>query len=189
MNKKKAKTLIYGISASLLSISGLLMLWFGISGLIDFGTGTDRLTSLRVWVLLAIFLFSLAQAIIFDSIQKKAFAFIGTFIAILLVAFVLGGVLGIMDASSTGSNFYVGSFWLVFDTSMTAVGDLTVGMNIKLIADSIYYFVPGVAFFIIVFQLLYSGEADEFAKALIEGIAVAIFMIIYSLVSGMPTYI
>jgi len=179
--------ILLGVISALLFTIGWLMIGAGIRGLVDFGTG-EVVTSMRVWVILAIFLISLSPVIIRNDLKKRILSFILIFVGLIVIALVIGSFLGVFDAAS-GDTFSVASPWLMFDTSMTAVADLTVGMNMKLIADSIYYMVPSVAFFVLVFQIIYSGEGDEFAKALIEGIAVCIFMWIYSTISGMPIYL
>jgi len=182
------KGILYGLLSALLFTVGILMIGSGIRGFIDFGTGEVRLISIRIWVILAIFLISLSPVIIRNDLRGKILSFLTIFIGLIVIALIIGSFLGVLDAAG-GGTFSVASPFLMFDVSMTAVADLTVGMNMKLIADSIYYMVPSVAFFVLVFQIIYSGEGDEFAKALIEGIAVCIFMWIYSTVSGMPMYL
>lgn len=179
---------VLSVISSLLFSLGLIMIFAGLQGLVDFGTGEARSWSIRAWILLALFLMSSTFFFIRNRWKTRILSFSIMFFPAVIVSFALGSYLGIMDALS-GGQFSVGLPWILFDVSMTAVGDLTVGMNIKLIADSIYYLVPSVTFAVMVFQIFYSGEGDEFTKALIEAVVVIIIMWMYSTVSGMPIYI
>lgn len=176
-------TIIEGIVIMIFTLTGFSMLLSAFNGSVNFGTGESYYFNLRVWIFGAVIVLSLTHLFLGSKWKIRIIGFVASIAAIYGAFLVFGGVWGFMDAANTGV-FKANSFWILFSVSTSAYADLTVGLNAKLIADSICYLIPAFTLVIIIFQMLYAGEADEFIKAFIEGLAIIIFLIAYSLVGG-----
>jgi hypothetical protein len=170
-----------------MSIFSLLMMYWAASGQINFGTGVQEQLGQRLWFLGATLFFSLTQLLVWSDWKKRISFTIMYFVVISLVFIVIGMDQGQMSADSTGSPVSFGqSIWIAFDVNTSAQADLSLGINARLVADAITVLIPSVVFMICLFQMLYAGEADEFIKAFMEGIACVIFIWIYSTTGLMP---
>lgn len=173
---------------------GMLMLWFGFSGKIPFGEygSAEYFMGLRIWIIIAIFFFVTSQLFIGKNWKRRIVATVVTFIGILLMLFITGSYFGLMNVTSGTPDAFnppMSAYSFLFAVSTSAYADLTVGLNMKLVSDSICYMVPTFVFLVLIVQMLYAGEADEFIKAFIEGVMVIIFILLYSLVGGVPVYL
>ena len=159
----------------------LLLMYWAASGQINFGTGVAETISQRVWFLGAAFLFSLSQMFVWSGWKKRISFTLIYFVLISVVFIVIGIDQGQMSADASGAPLSFGqSIWIAFDVNTAAQADLSLGINARLVADAITVLIPSVVFMICLFQMLYAGEADEFIKAFMEGIACVIFIWIYS---------
>lgn len=159
------------------------MLWYGFSGAIDFGTGDAYFVNIRIWIFIIIGIFAVSHLFFGKNWKIRIYAALVSFGGVYVGFMALSATFGMFDAMNTGV-FRADTFWILFSMNTSAYADLTVGLNAKLIADSICYLIPAFTLVIIIFQMLYAGEADEFIKAFIEGLAIIIFLIAYSLVGG-----
>jgi hypothetical protein len=155
-------------------------------GWIDFG-GNAMNQRIILFIGLAVFslshLFAGGEKIGMNTRLKIA---LGSFIFGVAVFFVWGGNVAVNDAIASQSTINYNNFWVAFDINTDATAELTIGLNAKLIADTVCTIVPAVTFMVLIFQMIYAGESDEFIKAFLEGIAVVIFMLVYHLVGGAP---
>lgn len=164
-------------------IVGMAMIWFGFSGNIDFGN--NSINSI-IYMIVAIALISGSQFFVNSSLKTRVWTTISLFVACTIGLIVLGTVMGIFSAVDSGTVFSGYNMFIAFDVNMVASGDIGMGLNAKLIADSICTLIPSFTLVIIIFQLLYSDGTGEFIKALIEGFAIILFFIAYSIVGGVP---
>lgn len=169
-----------------LPIMGMLMLWVGFSGAIDFGTGVVATFNSMLYMFLAIGAFALSQLFIGKTWKRRIWAAIAVFVISTVLLIVFGVFTGVMSASEAGGQYSFSNTFVMFDVHTVASADLTFGLNAKLVADSINILIPAVTLTIIIFQILYAGESDEFIKAFIEAFALLMVIMAYTLIGGIP---
>ena len=167
-----------------LPILGMLMLWFGLSGAIDFGTGPGRTFNSILYMFAAIAMFALSQLFIGNTWKRRIWCTIAVFVGGVIMLIALGTFSGMMSASEAGVQYNFSNMFAMLDVHTIATADLSAGLNAKLIADSICTLIPALTLAIIIFQILYAGESDEFIKAFIEAWALLMIIIAYNLVGG-----
>lgn len=187
--KSRLFTFLEGILSMACIFGGLAMLWFLFSGDIVFNDSIYGIISfnVRTWVILSIALFSCSQLFIGKTYRRRILATLALFFGITLVFLVIGGAYGFMNAAGSGV-FEPTSFWIIFNSfgGLKMYADIKPGLQVKTIVDFILYALPSVALLILIVQMLLAGDAHEFIKAFLEGVAVVIFIVLYTLVGGVP---
>lgn len=183
----------------ILILSAEIIFWLVYGGYLYVGPSGVDFVIQRILFCIGIGLCS-ATPLVITGVSKKTrglFALI-LFICLFVFFFVVGGFNGTQFnallnpiGSTIGATGPVESYngsnaWVAFDVNTSAVADLTVGLNIKLISDSITYFVPSFTLFIIVIQILYAGEGG-FVPAVIEGFVLLLFIALYNFIGGFQT--
>lgn len=179
--------LIRLLLADLFIITGMILFWMTYAGYFYMGpAGTDFLIQ-RAIFFVGIGLCSSPALLVSEGSDKKTrfLFFTILFIMLTLFFFLVGAYNGTQFNALMGEDTvesYDGTrIWWAFDVHTSAVADLTVGLNIKLIADSITYFVPSFTLFIIVVQILYAGEG-AFIPAVIEAFVLLLIIAIYNFI-------
>lgn len=170
ITRKMAIEVLLGLTFIL---GGLLLLLFTYTSFegVEFANVWAR----RFYTFLALGLVSAGYALSWTGTIRKLVAFIASFLLLNLVFLIYGGI-NLYDANNPDPN----AFWGVYDTSFADVG-----LGIKLIGDAAANIVPLALLCIIIYQVLYAGEADEATKALLEGGICLGFILAYNFVGGL----
>lgn len=174
-------TLVQALIAIGLFFLGFFMLIWGFSGKINFGPyGDVSHFNARIYMILTLAVLSSTHLFVATNWKRRILGFLAIFIGSVLILIGLGSYYGFLSATESGNGIlYFSNIFIPFSVDMVAVGDLTVGLNIKLITDSCIYFIHGMIIFILVIQIIYAEGSGEFIKAMLEAICVAVVMIIF----------
>lgn len=167
------KGLIEGLVGCALLIVGfsvLIWTYFG-TGNVDF---VGNVWNRRFYTILSLALVSGGFAFAWNG-WKKLLWFGISFVALNIVFILAGGVLA-YSASSPNPN----AFMILYDTDWTDIG-----LGIILISDAAGNLVPLVLLCLIIYQVLYSGEADENMKGILEGVVCLGFILAFNFIGGL----
>lgn len=170
----KPFTFVEALCAIGTALIGVLLFWWTYLGFIEFGGDISTIWGRRVLIFIGVALMSGGSFFVMNTWRKRIIVFIVSFISIGAVMFIMGGGIGYMDAQRTGEPMSTDSVWLAFDANYE------LGVTFVLIADAMSTLLPWVFFALVIYQVLYSGEADEQLKAVMEGGTVMGFMWVFA---------
>lgn len=167
-----------------LLIGGFWILTATMFNWIDFGASDFAVWNRRILIFTSIAMIALGTAISYPTSKAKnpaikIWVFALTFIVLSTVMFAIGGLAGyfsVLESGATDETLDARSIWIAYDLS-----DIGLGINIRLITDSVAYAFPVVVIALTIVQLYYAGEADEYLKAVLEGVVGMGFLIVYAM--------
>jgi len=124
----------------------------------------------RIYTFMALGLVSMGFGMAWNGTLKKIIWTCITFGILTALLLLMGGIFS-FDALNPNYNAY----WVAFDTGWTDVG-----LGVKLISDAVKNIVPIALLCLIIYQVVYAGEADESMKGILEGVVCLGFIIAFN---------
>ena len=170
----RPKTFIEAGMAIGTALIGVLIFWWAYLGQVYYGEGVNAMWSKRILVFIGITLMSGGSFFVMNTWKRRIVTFIVSFLSLAAVLVILGGTMGFFDATRTGDRQTVQDAWIAFDANYA------LGINFVLIADAMSALLPWIFFALVIYQVLYAGEADEQMKSIMEGGIVMGFMWVFA---------
>lgn len=173
--KATRKALVEAAIGIALMVTGIfVLLWTYTLINVDFVDVWAR----RFYTILALELIALGYAFSKNGIWKKIKWFFLISVLLHMMFWAVGVNLGFDASNSFAQN--ISNTWVLYDT-----GFADIGLGVKLIGQAANDIVPIALLCLIVYQVLYSGEADENMKSLLEGGVVLGFVLAFKFVGNL----